>query len=130
MKTERGASKVREVAAAADSRGRVGRFSQRYAAVALISLALLGCGGEGDGTSGSSAGTQAAANAPIGMQASQDDIKHTQATDNASATAILNNTFAIVFSGGGTYSTSINTDGGQFARLFGQYLSYGGVGVQ
>jgi hypothetical protein len=39
-------------------------------------------------------------------------------------------TFAIVFSGGGTYSTSINTDGGQFARLFGHYLSYGGVGVQ
>jgi len=39
-------------------------------------------------------------------------------------------TFAIVFSGGGTYSTSINTDGGQFARLFGHYLSYGGVGVK
>ncbi|MFS2103329.1 hypothetical protein [Ralstonia sp. Ralssp135] len=39
-------------------------------------------------------------------------------------------TFASVVSGGGTYSTSINTDGRQFARLFGQYLSYGGVGVQ
>lgn len=39
-------------------------------------------------------------------------------------------TFAIVFSGGGTYSTSINTDGGQFARLFSHYLSYGGVGVK
>jgi hypothetical protein len=39
-------------------------------------------------------------------------------------------TFGIVFSGGGTYSTNINTDGGQFARLFGQYLNYGGVGVQ
>jgi hypothetical protein len=39
-------------------------------------------------------------------------------------------TFAIVFSGGGTYSTSINTDGGQFARLLGHYLSYGGVGVK
>ncbi|HVW50432.1 MAG TPA: hypothetical protein VHC91_08490 [Trinickia sp.] len=39
-------------------------------------------------------------------------------------------TFAIVFSGGGTYSTSIKTDGGQFARLFGHYLSYGGVGVK
>ena len=39
-------------------------------------------------------------------------------------------TFAIVFGGGGTYSTTINSDGGQFARLFGHYLSYGGVGVQ
>lgn len=39
-------------------------------------------------------------------------------------------TFAIVFSGGGTYSTSINTDGGQFARLLDHYLSYGGVGVK
>lgn len=39
-------------------------------------------------------------------------------------------TFAIVFGGGGTYSTTINSDGGQFARLFGQYLSSGGVGVQ
>jgi len=38
-------------------------------------------------------------------------------------------TFAIVFSGGGTYSTSISTDGGQFSRLFSHYLSYGGVGV-
>jgi hypothetical protein len=38
-------------------------------------------------------------------------------------------TFAIVFSGGGTYSTSISTDGGQFAQLFSHYLSYGGVGV-
>lgn len=36
-------------------------------------------------------------------------------------------TFAIVFGGGGTYSTNINTDGGQFARLFGQYLTSGGV---
>lgn len=36
-------------------------------------------------------------------------------------------TFAIVFGGGGTYSTTINTDGGQFARLFGQYLTSGGV---
>ncbi|WP_239498098.1 hypothetical protein [Ralstonia sp. GX3-BWBA] len=90
MKTERGASNVREVPAAADSRGKVGRFSQRYAAVALISLALFGCGGEGDGTSGSSAGTQAAASAPVGTQTSQDGIKHTQSTDSAPATAILN----------------------------------------
>ena len=39
-------------------------------------------------------------------------------------------TFAIVFGGGGTYSTTINSDGGQFSRLFGQYISSGGVGVQ
>ena len=31
--------------------------------------------------------------------------------------------FAIVFSGGGSTSANISTDGGQFARLFRAYLS-------
>lgn len=36
-------------------------------------------------------------------------------------------TFGIVFSGGAGYQTSITTDGGEFATLFDQYLSTGGV---
>ncbi|MGA9671590.1 MAG: hypothetical protein WBQ94_20435 [Terracidiphilus sp.] len=36
-------------------------------------------------------------------------------------------TFGIVFSGGASYQTSISTDGGEFAILFDQYLSAGGV---
>ena len=36
-------------------------------------------------------------------------------------------TFAIVFSGGASYQTSITTDGGEFATDFNQYLSTGGV---
>jgi hypothetical protein len=36
-------------------------------------------------------------------------------------------TFAIVFSAGGSVQTSISTDGGQFARLSGQYLARGGA---
>lgn len=36
-------------------------------------------------------------------------------------------TFGIVFSGGASYQTSISTDGGEFATLFDQYLSAGGV---
>ncbi|WP_260602267.1 hypothetical protein [Variovorax sp. MHTC-1] len=36
-------------------------------------------------------------------------------------------TFAIVFSPGGAVQTSIGTDGGQFARLSGQYLARGGA---
>jgi hypothetical protein len=36
-------------------------------------------------------------------------------------------TFAIVFSSGGAVQTSISTDGGQFARLSGQYLARGGA---
>lgn len=36
-------------------------------------------------------------------------------------------TFAIVFSPGGAVQTSISTDGGQFARLSGQYLARGGA---
>jgi hypothetical protein len=36
-------------------------------------------------------------------------------------------TFGIVFSGGASYQTSITTDGGEFATLFNQYLSAGGV---
>ncbi|MDH6167813.1 hypothetical protein M2282_002963 [Variovorax boronicumulans] len=39
-------------------------------------------------------------------------------------------TFAIVFSPGGTYQTSLATDGGQFARLSGQYLSRGGAALK
>jgi hypothetical protein len=39
-------------------------------------------------------------------------------------------TFAIVFGSGGTYQTTINSDGGQFARLLGQYLSGGGAALQ
>ncbi|MDQ0570393.1 hypothetical protein QFZ42_002227 [Variovorax paradoxus] len=36
-------------------------------------------------------------------------------------------TFAIVFSTGGQFQTSITTDGGQFARLSSQYLARGGA---
>lgn len=36
-------------------------------------------------------------------------------------------TFALVFSSGGAHQTSISTDGGQFARLSGQYLARGGA---
>ena len=36
-------------------------------------------------------------------------------------------TFAIVFSRGGSHQTSLATDGGQFARLSGQYLARGGA---
>jgi hypothetical protein len=36
-------------------------------------------------------------------------------------------TFGVVFSGGAGYQTSISTDGGEFATLFDQYLSTGGV---
>jgi hypothetical protein len=39
-------------------------------------------------------------------------------------------TFAIVFGAGGTYQTTINSDGGQFARLLGQYLAGGGATLQ
>lgn len=39
-------------------------------------------------------------------------------------------TFAIVFGSGGTYQTTINTDGGQFARLLGLYLGGGGATLQ
>lgn len=35
-------------------------------------------------------------------------------------------TFAIVFGAGGTFQTTVDTDGGQFARLLGQYLARGG----
>lgn len=92
MKRESGASNVREARAAAESRDKVGGFSQRYAAAALLSLALFGCGGEGDGTSGGSAGTQAAGSAPVATRtgASDGGMKHTQSTDSAPATAILN----------------------------------------
>ena len=40
------------------------------------------------------------------------------------------NTFAIVFSPGGAFQTSISTDGGQFARLSGQYLARGGAALK
>ncbi|MEM4987035.1 hypothetical protein V8G57_06495 [Collimonas sp. H4R21] len=39
-------------------------------------------------------------------------------------------TFAIVFSSGGTFQTTINTDGGQFARLLSQYLVQGGAALR
>lgn len=39
-------------------------------------------------------------------------------------------TFAIVFSSGATSQTTINTDGGQFATLFSQYLTRGGATLQ
>ena len=39
-------------------------------------------------------------------------------------------TFAIVFGSGGSYQTTINSDGGQFARLLGQYLGGGGATLQ
>jgi hypothetical protein len=39
-------------------------------------------------------------------------------------------TFAIVFSSGGAHQTSISTDGGQFARLSGQYLARGGAALK
>jgi hypothetical protein len=39
-------------------------------------------------------------------------------------------TFAIVFSPGGSHQTSITTDGGQFARLSGQYLARGGAALK
>lgn len=39
-------------------------------------------------------------------------------------------TFGIVFSAGGSHQTSITTDGGQFARLSGQYLARGGAGLK
>ncbi|MCR6478161.1 hypothetical protein NU688_18515 [Variovorax sp. ZS18.2.2] len=39
-------------------------------------------------------------------------------------------TFAIVFSPGGSHQTSIATDGGQFARLSGQYLARGGAALK
>ncbi|MEO6921296.1 MAG: hypothetical protein ABI171_20110 [Collimonas sp.] len=39
-------------------------------------------------------------------------------------------TFAIVFSAGGTYSATISTDGGQFARLSSQYLARGGAALK
>ncbi|CAJ0822111.1 hypothetical protein LMG19087_04663 [Ralstonia wenshanensis] len=92
MKKEGGASNAREVRYAADSCSKGRGYSHRYAAAALMSLALFGCGGEGDGTSGGSAGTQAASSASATTQpgASQGGIKHTQGTDSAPATAILN----------------------------------------
>ena len=40
------------------------------------------------------------------------------------------NTFAIVFSPGGSVQTSLATDGGQFARLSGQYLARGGAALK
>jgi len=39
-------------------------------------------------------------------------------------------TFAIVFGSGGTYQTTINSDGGQLARLLGLYLAGGGATLQ
>ncbi|BEP77399.1 hypothetical protein GmRootV59_52370 (plasmid) [Variovorax sp. V59] len=39
-------------------------------------------------------------------------------------------TFAIVFSAGGSHQTSIATDGGQFARLSAQYLARGGAALK
>lgn len=92
MKKEGGASNAREVRYAADSCKKGRGYSHRYAAAALISLALFGCGGEGDGTSGGSAGTQAASSASATTQpgASQGGIKRTQSTESAPATAILN----------------------------------------
>ncbi|MGJ7529760.1 hypothetical protein [Variovorax sp. GB1P17] len=39
-------------------------------------------------------------------------------------------TFAIVFSAGGSHQTTISTDGGQFARLSGQYLAQGGASLK
>ncbi|MGJ7606667.1 hypothetical protein ACSFA7_20155 [Variovorax sp. LT1R20] len=39
-------------------------------------------------------------------------------------------TFAFVFSPGGSHQTSIATDGGQFARLSGQYLARGGAALK
>ncbi|HET9643773.1 MAG TPA: hypothetical protein VFP68_10560 [Burkholderiaceae bacterium] len=39
-------------------------------------------------------------------------------------------TFAIVFSAGGEFQTTISTDGGQFARLFKQYLASGGASLR
>jgi len=39
-------------------------------------------------------------------------------------------TFAIVFSAGGTFQTTLSTDGGQFARLLGQYLAQGGAALK
>ncbi|MET3496157.1 hypothetical protein [Variovorax boronicumulans] len=39
-------------------------------------------------------------------------------------------TFAIVFSPGGSFQTSIATDGGQFARLSGQYFARGGAALK
>lgn len=39
-------------------------------------------------------------------------------------------TFALVFSPGGSHQTSIATDGGQFARLSGQYLARGGAALK
>ncbi|AMP07046.1 7-cyano-7-deazaguanine synthase [Collimonas pratensis] len=36
-------------------------------------------------------------------------------------------TFAIVFRAGGAFQTTINTDGGQFARLLSQYFTQGGA---
>lgn len=39
-------------------------------------------------------------------------------------------TFAIVFSRGGSLQTSLATDGGQFARLSGQYLARGGAALK
>ena len=41
-----------------------------------------------------------------------------------------NGTFAIVFGSGGTYQTTINSDGGQLARLLGLYLTGGGATLQ
>lgn len=41
-----------------------------------------------------------------------------------------NDTFAIVFSGGASSQTNINTDGGEFATLLKAYLSNGGNGVK
>lgn len=92
MKKEGGAGNAREARYAADSCMKGRGYSHRYAAAALISLALFGCGGEGDGTSGGSAGTQAASSASATAQpgASQGGLKHTQGTESAPATAILN----------------------------------------
>ncbi|SEU22531.1 hypothetical protein SAMN05443580_13332 [Variovorax sp. OV084] len=39
-------------------------------------------------------------------------------------------TIGIVFSAGGSHQTSISTDGGQFARLSGQYLARGGAALK
>jgi hypothetical protein len=36
----------------------------------------------------------------------------------------------IVFGSGGTYQTTINTDGGQFARLLGLYVGGAGATLQ
>jgi hypothetical protein len=50
-------------------------------------------------------------------------LRHTQEYGDS-------HTFAIVFGSGGAYQTTINSDGGQFARLLGLYLAAGGAALQ